>query len=294
MPLTYTTTFRIRFYECDAYGHLNHATYLRYMQEAAFDASAAAGYDMDYYAQVGQQWLIRETQITYLQPALHQQSVEVTTWVGDFRRVRSRRMYEMRLAGTDRLVAQGHTDWVYVNSASFRPVIVPDEMIRTFVPEGVSHLGEKRDPFPLPPPAPPGVFRLRQRVLWRDLDPAQHVNNANYVAFTEDAGIQILFAYGWSPERMTAAGFGIVAREYRIEYLLPARLNDELEIATWISDVRRASAVRHYTITRVADNVLLARARALWVWIDLKTGQPMRIPPPFAADFAANVADDTV
>ena len=37
--------FRVRQYECDPYGHVNHANYLRYMQEAAFDASAAVGYD---------------------------------------------------------------------------------------------------------------------------------------------------------------------------------------------------------------------------------------------------------
>ncbi len=39
--------FRVRSYECDGYGHVNHANYLRYMQEAAFDASAAAGYDLE-------------------------------------------------------------------------------------------------------------------------------------------------------------------------------------------------------------------------------------------------------
>ena len=42
MALTHERTFRVRHYECDSYGHVNHANYLRYMQEAAFDASAAA------------------------------------------------------------------------------------------------------------------------------------------------------------------------------------------------------------------------------------------------------------
>ena len=42
-------TFRVRYYECDAYGHVNHANYLRYMQETAFDASAAVGYEIARY-----------------------------------------------------------------------------------------------------------------------------------------------------------------------------------------------------------------------------------------------------
>ena len=44
MPRIHDRTFRVRYYECDLYGELRSAGYLRLMQEAAFDASAAAGY----------------------------------------------------------------------------------------------------------------------------------------------------------------------------------------------------------------------------------------------------------
>ena len=65
-------------------------------------------------------------------------------------------------------------------------------------------------------------------------------------------------------------------------------LDDEIEIATWISDVRRVSAMRHYTITRVRDGVLLARVNSLGVWLNLATGQPARFPAELLADFAPN------
>ena len=81
----------MRHYECDAYGHVNHANYLRYMQETAFDASAAVGYDVARYEAIGRQWLVRETDITYLRPLVYGDTVIVKTWVADFRRVRSRR-----------------------------------------------------------------------------------------------------------------------------------------------------------------------------------------------------------
>ena len=51
-----------------------------------------------------------------------------------------------------------------------------------------------------------------------------------------------------------------------------------------------ATAVRHYGISRVADGALLARAHVLWVFIDLATGRPCRIPTAFLAAFAPNVA----
>jgi Acyl-ACP thioesterase len=49
MPLTHLEKFKVRYTECDQYGHVNNANYLRYMQEAAFGASADAGYDFARY-----------------------------------------------------------------------------------------------------------------------------------------------------------------------------------------------------------------------------------------------------
>ena len=73
--------FRVRASECDPYGHVNHANYLRYMQETAFDASATVGYDMARYAALGHQWLIRETDITYLRPLVYGDTVLVLSLI---------------------------------------------------------------------------------------------------------------------------------------------------------------------------------------------------------------------
>jgi len=282
--------FRVRHYECDAYGHVNHANYLRYMQEAAFDASAAVGYDVARYEAGGLQWLVRETDITYLRPLVYGDTVIVRTWVADFRRVRSRRAYALRLAGSDEPVATASTEWVLLDSATLRPATIPPEIIAAFHHPGVT-AGERREPFPVAPPEPSGTFRMRRRVEWRDIDPAGHVNNANYLAYIEECNVGVAAAHGWPMARMMAASLGIVARRYRIEYRQPALLDDELEVTTYISDVKRATAVRHNTIRRVADGALLARAHALWVFIDLATGRPRRIPPDFMAAFQSNVAE---
>jgi acyl-CoA thioester hydrolase len=298
--MIHVRTFRVRHYECDAYGHLNQATYLRYMQEAAFDASAAAGYDLARYEVIGRHWLARETEIEYLRPLRYGDSVQVKTWVADFRRVRSRRAYEFRRfdpstrlrAGSGELVARAHTDWVFLDSATLRPVPIPREMMVAFFPDGLPEPAPPRPRFPSAPPPPPGVFRLRRRVEWRDIDLAQHVNNAVYLSYLEDCGVQVAVAHGWPMSRMKGEGFAIVARRHRIEYQQPAVLDDELELATWLSDVKRATVVRHYTVTRLSDGVLLVRARTLWVWVDVKTGRPIRIPDAFLADFAPNIAGE--
>lgn len=88
MPLTHIEKFKVRYTECDQYGHVNNVNYLRYMQEAAFDASAAAGYAFKRYDELGQYWLVRETEIEYLKPLTYGDEFELKTWVVDFRRVR--------------------------------------------------------------------------------------------------------------------------------------------------------------------------------------------------------------
>ncbi len=288
-PVKHTRTFRVRHYECDAYGHLNNANYVRYMEEAALDASAAVGYDKARYQALGRMWLARETEIEYLTPITYGQTVEVTTWVGDFRRVRSRRLYEFRIQGQDELVARAWTDWVFLDAGTFQPVTVPPEIVEAYSPGGLPDELPPREKFPPQPPQPAGAYTLHKRVEWRDIDAAGHMNNAVYLNYIEDCSTQVATHFGWPMKRIEQAGFAIIARRHRIEYLQPALLDDELAITTWVSDVKRSTAFRHYTVHRVSDNALLARARTLWVWVDVKRGRPMRIPQDFLQEFASNI-----
>jgi acyl-CoA thioester hydrolase len=289
MPATHIATFKVRHYECDALGHLNNANYARYMEEAAFEASAAVGYDKARYDAMGNLWLAYETQIEYLHPVIYGDVVEVKTWVGDFRRVRSRRFYEFRKAGQDELIARANTDWVYLEAATERPVVVPPEMIEAFVPEGLGDAAPTRSRFPALPAPPPKVYTQHRRVEWRDLDSARHVNNSVYFNYIEDCGMQVAVHYGWPLSRSQEAGWAAVAREHHIEYKHPALLDDDLEISTWVTPNGRISADRFYSITRPRDGLQLAQARTRWVWVDLQTGRPIRVPADFMTDFAENI-----
>ena len=293
MPLKHTRPFRIRYYECDANGHLNNTNYLRLMQEAAFDATAAAGYDLERYQAMGRFWLVRESQVEFLRPLRYNDVVNVTTWIADFRRVSSRRIYEFRLAGTDELAAQASTDWVFIDAASNMPAAIPAQLVTDFYPEGAPQSFPPRTPFPKPPPPPPAAFRTRRTAAWHDIDGMNHVNNAMYMNYFSEAGFQAVSAFGWSWERMQADGFGIFVRRLHIQYLLPALLNDELDITTWGYGVKRSMANRHYTLQRLSDKALLCQADTLSFWVNLQTGQPIRIPKEFLHDLQANISADS-
>lgn len=285
--------FRVRFCECDAYGHLNNVNYLRWMQEAAFAASAAVGYDFSRYDEIAHLWLVRETAIEYLAGLAYNDDVQIKTWVSDFRRSHSLRQYEFINMRTAQVAARASTDWVYVNAQTLRPAAIPPEMQHAFSPD-LPEVEPPRQRFPSPPPPPPDVFSIRRRVEWRDIDMMWHVNNAMYLSYIEDAGVHVAEVHGWPMSRMSEKGFALFARQHRIEYRIPAMLGDEIEISTWISDVQRSTAIRHYAIRRVSDDALLARVRTKWVWVDAKTGRPIRIPAYFLTEFADNLSPDVL
>ncbi len=289
MPLVHSRNFRVRHYECDAFGSLNNANFVRYMQETAFDASTAAGYDQARYAELGHHWLIRETDIEYLKPVRYGDTVNVKTWVIDFHRVRSRRAYEFTLFDSGETVAEAVTDWVYLENESAKPATIPEEMISAFFPDGPPTSIPPRRRFPALPAPPTNNFEIHRRVIWQDLDPVQHVNNAVYLNYVEECGMQVLAAHGWPINRMLEDNFAILIRRHQIQYRQPAILGDELIISTWASYVRRSHATRHYVIQRKSDGVQLATVHSLGVWVNLESGKPMRIPEDFLSDFSTNI-----
>lgn len=292
-PPIFKRRFRIRHYECDAYGHLNNANYARFMQEAAIDASAAVGWDGARYQALGKQWLIRDTYINYMQAVNVNDVLEVATWVEDFRRVRSLRIYEFRKRNGDELVARAVTDWVFVDMETQRPVQPPDGMIEDFYPDYTPPEVCSRRGFPKAPPPPENVYTLHKRVEWRDIDQFGHMNNGAYFNYVEDATSQAGRHYGWEMKRLLSEGFAMIARDQRIQYRIPAQVDDEIHLATWISDEKRATFVRHYTFHRPADDALLARARVTWVCLDLNTMRPRRIPRDMVLAFVANATAES-
>ncbi len=127
---------------------------------------------------------------------------------------------------------------------------------------------------------------------WRDLDAVGHVNNATYADYVEDIARQAAANYGWPAAAMTAHGFDLATRKMCIDYQQPALPGDELEIATWLSEVTPDSAVRHTTIVRVSDGELLAQARTGWGCVDVNTRVAVAAPEAFLNDLMPNTAVD--
>ena len=278
MAATYKQTLIARYHECDALGYLKNISYLRWMQESAFAASAAVGYDFAQYHQIGQLWLVRESNIKIFTPLKYGDEVQVKTWVKDIRRFRSIRAYEMRDMRTESLVAQASTDWVYLDTQTFRPVTIPQSMQLAFFPEGVPEKSISRGRFPKYPAPSSDIPVLHRVVMWDDLDMMWHVNNATYLKYMDEAEKHALTADGWSMQKLRQHAMRIDTQQQRIEYLHPAVLGDAVTVNTWCSGFKDELALRHYAIRRESDGLLLVQAVAQWGIRHIETGEVLSIP----------------
>ncbi len=137
------------------------------------------------------------------------------------------------------------------------------------------------------------IFEYRHRVVPEEIDDHGHVNNVNHVRWMQHVAVAHSSVSGWPPERYQREQMGWVARRHTIEYLQPAYLDDEIVIRTGIADFRRITSTRKYRMRRLSDGVLIAVAETQWAFINLETGQPMRIPAELAACFAV-VSEDAL
>ena len=291
MVSEHTETFRIRHDECDAYGVLNNAAYLRLAQEAAWRHSIAAGFPPGYYESLQRAWLARDTEIDYLRPVRYGELLQVKTFVSATRRALARRAYEFRITGSTELVARAHTDWVFFDLTAAAPASIPAEILEALFGDTQAPAVLKRAPFPAPPPAPAGAVTWRKRVEWRDIDPLGHLNNAVYFSYTEEAAIQAGIQFGITHSSSQEAGVGWAVKRSRIEYLLPAQAGEELEVLTYLVSLRKASAERYYAIFGGAQRELLAKAISVWLTIDLATGRSRPIPARMIQALAPNLTN---
>jgi hypothetical protein len=80
------------------------------------------------------------------------------------------------------------------------------------------------------PPTPAGVRRRTFRVRPHELDPLDHVNNAVYLDWLEEA---VLASAG---DDVGRSALGALPRHYRLEYPMAADGSTEIEAAAWADD----------------------------------------------------------
>lgn len=131
----------------------------------------------------------------------------------------------------------------------------------------------------------PAVYRWTHVVTPDEIDEQNHVNNLEYLRWTQTAAVEHSAAQGWTAERYREEGSAWVVRSHSIEYLAAAIEGDSIEVVTWVSGFRKVTSLRKFRVIRPADGILLARAETDWAYIGAKHNVPRRIPQTLIDSF---------
>jgi acyl-ACP thioesterase len=216
-PDSCSAPYRVRFDEGGPDGLIRTSVLLRYTQDLAGYHSATRGFGRSWYAERGITWLVRAAEVWIAEPiAVGVELVGTTTVVG-WRRVWARRRTEFH-DPDGVMVSWVHIDWVLLDDRG-APTRIPEEFDAVFgAPQatfGLARvaLGE----------VPPDPARLTLTVRPQELDPMDHVNNAVYADWLDEA---VIVAGGASSVRG-------VPRLVRLEYARAAEPAARLVADAW-------------------------------------------------------------
>jgi len=100
---------------------------------------------------------------------------------------------------------------------------------------------------------------------------------ANYLKFFERARTEMLRAMGYEQDRLIAEqGIIFVVRSVQVDYLLPARFNELLQVTAKVSVAKKASLTFEQIITR--DDAVLTSGVIRIACLDANTMRPKAIP----------------
>jgi acyl-CoA thioester hydrolase len=121
------------------------------------------------------------------------------------------------------------------------------------------------------------IFSYKLDVRFRDCDPMGHVNNAVYLTYLEQARLaqwRSLWGFG-EPDAADAPG--VILARAEIDYRLPSRFGDVLEVRIGLAALGRTSFTYEYEIVDQAGR-LVATARSVQVMYDYGASRPVPIP----------------
>lgn len=114
------------------------------------------------------------------------------------------------------------------------------------------------------------------RVYYEDTDAGGVVYHANYLNFFERARTEFLRQYNFSQQALFAKSLAFVVKKIEIDYKLPARLDDLLNVETTISEFKKATLVFKQTLWK--QDICLSEATVIVASVDLVKMKPVAIP----------------
>lgn len=175
--------FKIRVYETDYKQRLKIDAIANYMQECAEEHAKLGDLGYDGMMDKNIFWVLSKVQIQILEMPIINDEITIKTWSKGLAKLYAIRDFEI-CNGEGKIVIRASTNWLVIDSKTYRPVR-PNEIMLKF-----PHLEQESLPI--------NIKRLnldseldtlldQRKVRYSDIDVNNHVNNARYLTWITDA-----------------------------------------------------------------------------------------------------------
>jgi len=139
--------------------------------------------------------------------------------------------------------------------------------------------------FPRIPGAPaPLSARVVRPVLFSDADPMGIVWFGRYPLFIECGGGVLYQKTGLGFDELNEAGLLAPVARLEIDYVLPLRFGEDITVTSSMIWTGSAKMAIEHVLTG-PDGTVRARAATTQIFVEIKTGQPCWVAPPFFEAF---------
>ena len=115
-----------------------------------------------------------------------------------------------------------------------------------------------------------------------DIDELDHVNNAVWIVWAQEASMAHWFAAARACDRDR---YVAMVLKHEIEYRANIRSGEQAGAVTWIDGPPRGARYTRHVEFIDAQGRRLVTVASQWVLIDRATARPVRVPPEVAAPF---------
>jgi len=122
------------------------------------------------------------------------------------------------------------------------------------------------------------VEPVELRVRYADTDAMGVVYHGNYLAFFEVGRVSSTRQVGADYTTVVQRGFHLVVIEASVNYLRPARFDDELLVWTTATEIGAVRFAFDYRVTRVPSGEVIATGRTRHACVDSTRMRPVRLP----------------
>ena len=133
--------------------------------------------------------------------------------------------------------------------------------------------------------AKPIIFHTTHRIRFSELDPYNHMSTGNYATYFTDHRMEGLRKHlGWDLERLGKAPFMVWVRRIEVDFVRPARADQEVVITSFVREFVGTDAFIECTMADT-EGTTLSRCLMIVAYVDKQTNRATDWPPEHMAPF---------